>query len=168
MKKIAFIGAGSVTFTRNLVRDLLTFPAFADATIALMDIDDEKLHYAELAVKKIVSAGNYPATVIATKDRVEALKGADGVLCTIAVGSYEQICKDIEIPMKYGVDINVGDTRGPSAIFRFLRTVPVLLDICKDIEKYCPNAIFQQLIMIEPYLRLAVIPFLLLALIMMV
>ena len=141
-KKFAFIGAGSVTFTRNLVRDLLTFPAFSDATIALMDIDPEKLSFAKMCVEKIIEKGKYPAKLICTTDRVEALKDADGVLSTICVGDISVWGKDVEIPMKYGVDINVGDTRGPAGIFRFLRTVPVMLDICKDIEKYCPNAVF--------------------------
>ena len=61
MKKIAFIGAGSVVFTRSSVRDLMTFPAFQDATIALMDIDDEKLMYAAKSVEKIIGSGNYPS-----------------------------------------------------------------------------------------------------------
>ena len=142
MKKIAFIGAGSFGFTRGLVRDILSFPAFADSTIALMDIDDERLAIVKKAVDKIVAAGNYPARVIATNDRVEALKGADGVVCTILSGGINIWRNDIEIPKKYGVDINVGDTRGPSGIFRALRTIPVMLDICRDIEKYCPDAIF--------------------------
>ncbi|MGI6705545.1 MAG: alpha-galactosidase [Clostridia bacterium] len=141
-KKIAFIGAGSYGFTRNLVRDILTFPALADCTLALMDIDDERLAFAKDAVDRIVAAGNYPAKVIATKDRVEALKGADGVVCTILAGGVQVWRHDIEIPKKYGVDINVGDTRGPAGIFRALRTIPVMLDICKDIERYCPEAIF--------------------------
>jgi alpha-galactosidase len=88
MKKIAFIGAGSFGFTRSLVRDILSFPAFNDCTIALMDIDDERLSYIKRAVDKIVAAGNYPAKVIATKDRAEALKDADGVVCTILAGEY--------------------------------------------------------------------------------
>ncbi len=142
MPKIAFIGAGSFGFTRALVRDILTFPALADSTIALMDIDDERLEFSRKAVEKIIAAGNYPAKVIATKDRAEALKGADGVVCTILQGGVNVWRHDIEIPKKYGVDINVGDTRGPSGIFRFLRTVPVMLDICRDIERYCPDAIF--------------------------
>jgi alpha-galactosidase len=79
---------------------------------------------------------------VATTDRAEALKDADGVICTILQGGVEVFRTDIEIPMEYGVDINVGDTRGPSGIFRMLRTLPVMLDICKDIERYCPNAIF--------------------------
>ncbi|MBQ6706400.1 MAG: alpha-galactosidase [Clostridia bacterium] len=142
MKKIAFIGGGSFTFTRTLVRDLLTFPAFRDAEIALMDIDEERLDFIRRACEKIVRAGNYPATVTATTDRVEALKGADGVLCTILAGDVEVWKHDILIPKKYGIDINVGDTRGPSGIFRALRTIPVMFDICADIEKYCPNAVF--------------------------
>lgn len=142
MKKIAFIGAGSVVFTRNLVRDLMTFPAFQDAEIALMDIDAEKLMYAEKSVKKIIAAGSYPAKVTATKNRAEALENADGVLCTIGIGDIHVWGKDMEIPKKYGVDMNIGDTRGVSGIFRMLRTLPVMLDICRDIETYCPDAIF--------------------------
>ncbi len=141
-KKIAFIGAGSFGFTRSLVRDILTYPALEDCTIALMDIDEERLGFIKTAVDKIIAAGNYPAKVIATTDRAEALKGADGVVCTILAGGVQVWRHDIEIPKKYGVDINVGDTRGPSGIFRFLRTVPVMLDICRDIERYCPDAIF--------------------------
>jgi len=141
MKKIAFIGAGSFGFTRSLVRDILSFPALADSTIALMDIDEERLSYIKKAVDKIVAAGKYPAKVIATTNRAEALEGADGVVCTILAGGVQVWRHDIEIPKKYGVDINVGDTRGPAGIFRFLRTVPEMLAICRDIEKYCPDAI---------------------------
>lgn len=142
MPKIAFIGAGSLGFTRGLVRDILSFPALADSTLALMDINEERLDFAKRAVEKIVAAGNYPAKVIATNDRAEALKGADGVVCTILAGGVQVWRHDIEIPKKYGVDINIGDTRGPSGIFRALRTIPVMLDICRDIERYCPDAIF--------------------------
>jgi len=142
MKKFAFIGAGSFGFTRNLVRDILSFPAFADCTIALIDLDEERLGFIKQAVDKIVAAGNYPATVIATTNRAEALQGADGVVCTILANSVDVWRSDIEIPKKYGVDINVGDTRGPAGVFRALRTIPVMLDICRDIEKICPDAVF--------------------------
>lgn len=142
MKKIAFIGAGSFEFTRDLVKDILSFPALADCSIALMDIDDDRLAVIKKAIDKIVALGNYPAKVFATKDRAEALKGADGVVCTILSGGVNIWRKDIEIPKKYGVDINIGDTRGPAGIFRALRTIPTMLDICMDIEKYCPNTIF--------------------------
>ena len=140
--RIAFIGAGSFGFTRTLVKDILTFPILKDSTIVLMDINSERLGYITRAVKKIVAAGNYPANVISTTSRAEALKGADAVICTILSGGIDVWRYDILIPKKYGIDINVGDTRGPSGIFRALRTIPVMLDICKDIERYCPNAIF--------------------------
>ena len=79
MKKFAFIGGGSFGFTRALVKDILTFPAFADAEIALMDIDEERLSYIRQACEKIVRAGNYPAKITATTNRAEALQGADGI-----------------------------------------------------------------------------------------
>lgn len=141
MTKITFIGAGSFGFTRGLVRDIFTFPLLADATIALMDIDPERLEFSKRAVEKIIQLGNYPAKVTATLDRVEALRDADVVLTTILAGSTEVWRHDIEIPKKYGVDINVGDTRGPSGIFRFLRTINPMMDIVRDMESVCPKAI---------------------------
>ncbi len=140
MIKIAFIGAGSLGFTRGLARDVLTFPLLQDATLALMDIDPERLEFAQKSVQRIIDMGKYPARVTATLDRVEALRDADIVLVTILAGSTDVWRYDIEIPKQYGVDINVGDTRGPSGIFRALRTIPVMLDIARDMERYCPNA----------------------------
>ncbi|MDR0497897.1 MAG: alpha-galactosidase [Treponema sp.] len=141
MKKIAFIGAGSFGFTRDLVRDILTFPALENVELALMDIDSQRLDFSYRACEKIITAGAYRAKVSATLNREEALRGADGVVITILSGGPSIFRTDIEIPKKYGIDICVGDTRGPSGIFRFLRTAPVLLDICRDIEKLCPDAI---------------------------
>jgi alpha-galactosidase len=140
-RKITFIGAGSLGFTRGLVRDILTFPALADSTISLMDIDADRLEFAQTAVSRIVKAGSYPAKVEATLDRRKALDGADAVLCTILAAPISIWRHDIEIPKKYGVDTNVGDTRGPSGVFRALRTIPVMLDICRDMEQVCPDAI---------------------------
>ncbi len=140
MTKITFIGAGSLGFTRGLVRDILTFPLLKDATLCLMDIDPERLDFAYRAVSRIVELGHYPAKVVATLDRAEALKDADVVLVTILAGGTDVWRYDIEVPKKYGVDINIGDTRGPSGIFRALRTIPVLLSIAKDMERYCPKA----------------------------
>jgi len=142
MKKIAFIGAGSFGFTRNLVRDILSFEALSDCEICLVDIDKERLEFIHAAVQKIVEAGGYRAKVTATMDRKAALKGANGVVCTILQGGVEVFRHDIEIPKKYGVDINIGDTRGPSGIFRALRTIPEMLAICRDIQDCCPDAIF--------------------------
>jgi alpha-galactosidase len=141
MAKIAFIGAGSFGFTRGLVRDILTFAPLEDATLALMDIDRERLGFSMQAVKSIVKDGGYPANVVSTTSRKKALEGADAVIVTILAGSTDVWKHDILIPKKFGVDTNVGDTRGPSGIFRALRTIPVMLDICRDMEKYCPRAI---------------------------
>lgn len=140
-RKFVFIGAGSLDFTRDLVRDILTFDSFKDCEICLMDIDVKRLNYSRKGVEKIIAKGNYPAKVTATTNRLEALKDADGVLITVLQGGVEVWRHDIEIPKKYGVDICVGDTRGPAGIFRFLRTAPVLLDIIRDVEKVCPKAI---------------------------
>ncbi len=141
MTKITFIGAGSLGFTTTLVRDILTFPLLEDAQIALMDIDPERLAFSHQSVDKLIKAGNYPASVTATLDRVEALKDADVVLTTILAGNTDIWRYDIEIPKRYGVDINVGDTRGPAGIFRFLRTIHPMMEIVRDMEKYCPDAV---------------------------
>ena len=139
--KIVFIGAGSLGFTRGLVRDLLTFPKLQDAHIALVDINPERLAMAQKGIQKIIAAGNYPATVSATTKRREALPGADAVLTTILCGDVSVWQHDILIPKKFGVDTNVGDTRGPSGIFRALRTIPEMVAICRDIEALCPGAL---------------------------
>ena len=141
MARIVFIGAGSFVFTRNLARDILTFPELQDSMLVLMDIDKKRLEFSKKAVQTIIEKGNYPAKVEATLDRKKALKDADVVLITILVGGTNVWRHDIEIPKKYGVDMCVGDTRGVSGIFRALRTIPVMLDICRDIEKLCPDAL---------------------------
>lgn len=141
MARIVFIGAGSFNFTRNLCRDILTFSLLKDSTIVLMDIDKQRLEWSKKAVEKLIERANCSAKVEATLDRQEALKKADAVLCTILAGDTDIWRHDIEIPKKYGVDFCVGDTRGVAGIFRALRTIPVMLDICRDMEKLCPNAL---------------------------
>jgi len=141
MTKITFIGAGSFEFTTELTRDILSYPLLEDAEIALMDIDAERLDFARRAVQKLIESGKRPAKLTATMDRVEALRDADVVLTTILSGSTEVWRHDIEIPKKYGVDTNVGDTRGPSGIFRFLRTLPAMQEIVRDMERVCPKAV---------------------------
>ena len=142
MTKITFIGAGSLGFTRGLVRDMMTFPLLKDAQLCLMDVNRERLEFSRKAVQSIIDRGNYPAKVVATMDRKEALKGANGVCCTILNGTVDIWQHDILIPKKYGIDTNVGDTRSVSGIFRALRTIPVMVSIADDIEKLCPDAIF--------------------------
>ena len=142
-KKFAFIGAGSLQFTAGCIRDLLTFPAFRNAEFALMDIDVNNLRNIEKIVRTVVSNMDCPnCTVSATTNRIEALKDADGVLCTVFNGDVDIWQYDITIPKKYGVDMHIGDTRSVAGIFRALRNIPLMLDICKDIERYCPRAVF--------------------------
>lgn len=141
MKKIAFIGAGSFGFTRTVFTDIMTYPLLKDAEVRLMDIHPGRLEMARACCQKIADAGKYPVKIVTTMDRKEALRDADAVLVTILCGTTEIWQHDILIPKKYGIDINVGDTRGPSGIFRALRTIPTMLSICKDMEEVCPGAI---------------------------
>ncbi len=143
MKKFAFIGAGSLQFTSSCVRDLLTFPAFKECEFALMDTNTDNLKNITNVVNEIIKNMDCPGCrVVSTMDRAEALKGADGVLCTVFNGDVDIWQYDITIPKKYGIDINVGDTRSVSGIFRALRNIPLMFDICADIKKYCPDAVF--------------------------
>ncbi len=142
MAKIVFIGAGSIGFTRGLVRDIFTFPLLTeDLTIGLVDTDPERLAFARRSVEKIMAQGGYKAKVECSLNRKDVLKNADAVMITILSGDVSVWQHDILIPKKFGIDINVGDTRGPSGIFRALRTIPEMLAICKDVEKLAPNAI---------------------------
>ncbi len=143
MKKIAFIGAGSIQFTTSCIRDLLTFPAFKECEFALMDTNEVALKKITEIVKVIIDKMDCPnCKITPTMDRIEALKDADGVLCTVFNGDVDVWRHEIEIPKKYGIDINVGDTRSVSGIFRALRNIPLMLEICSDIERYCPKAVF--------------------------
>ncbi len=140
MPKVVIIGAGSLTFARRLMIDILSYPALRETTFGLVDIDSKRLDYARRVANKIIETGNYPAKIEATADRRKALQGADYVIVSILTGGYEPIEHDIKIPMKYGVDQCIGDTLGPGGVFRTLRTAPVIVDICRDIEEICPEA----------------------------
>lgn len=138
MAKIALIGAGSVVFSRRLLQDVVCVPALADATIALMDPDRERLDLISAFARKLVQDAGTRIKIEATTDRRQALEGATYVLTTIRVGDSYEI--DYAIPAKYGVDQAVGDTIGPGGVYKALRTVPVLIDICRDMEELCPDA----------------------------
>ena len=138
MVKIAIIGAGSVVFTRRLVGDILSFPSLTDSTVALMDIDAERLDLISGLCSKMVKDSGVGARIEPTLDRQTALEGADYVITTIRVGDSDEV--DRGIPQKYGIDQAVGDTIGPGGVVKGLRTVPVLLDICRDMEQLCPAA----------------------------
>lgn len=141
MKKITFIGAGSVQFTTAVVKDITTYPALDQAEICLMDIDPYHLQEITRCVEYIRRELSSGITVTSTTSRKDALKNADAVIITVFNGDVDIWRHEIEIPMKYGVNINVGDTRSVSGIFRALRNIPLMLEICHDIEKICPRAV---------------------------
>lgn len=143
MVKIAFIGAGSTVFAKNLMGDILAFPEFTDATFALMDIDEERLKTSVEVAHTVNKVLGTNATIEATTNRREALTGAKYVICMIQVGGYKpSTVIDFDIPKKYGLRQTIGDTLGIGGIMRGLRTIPVLLDIAQDMEEVCPDALF--------------------------
>ncbi len=143
MPKIVFIGAGSTVFAKNLMGDLLGFPELANSTLMLMDINEERLRTSKIVAHKVARALGANPVIEATTDRREALKGADYVICMIQVAGYKPgTVIDFEIPKKYGLRQTIADTLGIGGIMRALRTIPVLVDICRDMEELCPHALF--------------------------
>jgi alpha-galactosidase len=141
MPKIALIGAGSVVFARTLISDILTFPELRDSTIALMDINPERLGLITALAQRMVDQEGAEIEIQSTLDRCEALRDADYVIIMIQAGGLAMYEVDVKIPLRYGIDQTVGDTLGPGGVFRGLRTIPVLLDICRDMRELCPEAL---------------------------
>src|SRR3954464_12355614 len=141
MPRIVIVGAGSAVFTRNLCNDILLSEPLDDVVIALMDVDAARLAQARDLVARLVEARGAPARVEATLDRREAVRGADYVITTFQQGGLEAYATDIEIPRRYGVEQCVGDTLGPGGVFRALRTIPVLLELCDELDELAPDAL---------------------------
>jgi alpha-galactosidase len=140
--KIAFIGAGSTVFARALLRDLFTFPELREATIALMDIDPARLADTEAVANRLAAKVGASARIVATTDRRAALDAAGYVINMIQVGGYRpSTVIDFEIPKQYGLRQTIGDTLGIGGIMRALRTIPVMLDIARDMAELCPDAL---------------------------
>jgi alpha-galactosidase len=133
--KIAMIGAGSIGFTRRLLRDILAVPELADTHFALTDLSRQNLDMVAQLCQRDVRHNRLPARITATTDRRRALDGADYVLCTIRQGGLEAFQTDIDIPLQYGIDQCVGDTLCAGGIMYAQRTIPPLLDFCKDIRE---------------------------------
>lgn len=143
MPKITFIGAGSTVFAKSLLGDVLSFPELSESTISLHDIDEDRLRTSEVVARKVAEALNAHPTIEATTDRRAALDGADYAICMIQVGGYEPCTvTDFEVPKKYGLRQTIGDTLGIGGIMRGLRTIPVLLEMCRDMEELCPDVTF--------------------------
>jgi alpha-galactosidase len=141
MPKIAIIGAGSMVFTQAFLNDMFATPCLKDATYALMGPTLSKLKGVEKYAKKVIQKNNLEAQVYCTTDRRDALIGADYVITILQIGGKTASAIDIDIPKKYGINQAIGDTLGPGGVFRALRTIPVMIDIAKDIEEFCPKAL---------------------------
>ena len=141
MPKIAIIGAGSAVFSRNVIADILWHPALRDAEITLMDIDVWRLEICGRMARSINETLGARLTLRITTDLSEALAGADFVICTMGVGGASATRLDLEIPLKLGLKQVIGDTLGVGGIFRAVRSVPVVLELCRLMEKICPNAL---------------------------
>ncbi|HEY5954375.1 MAG TPA: alpha-glucosidase/alpha-galactosidase [Terrimicrobiaceae bacterium] len=141
-RKITFIGAGSTVFAKNLIGDILSFPELADSTICLYDIDQNRLKTSEIVAKHIAQTLGAPSKIEVTTDRSRALDGAAYAINMIQVGGYRPCTvTDFEIPKKYGLRQTIADTLGVGGIMRAVRTIPVLIDMCKDMERLCPDVV---------------------------
>ncbi|MGH6924298.1 MAG: alpha-glucosidase/alpha-galactosidase [Propylenella sp.] len=143
--KIAFIGAGSTVFMKNIVGDALQRPALAGARIALMDIDERRLAESKIVAEKLIATLRAPAAVETTTDRRRALDGADFVVVAFQIGGYEPATVvDFEAPKEFGLRQTIADTLGVGGIMRGLRTVPHLWKLCEDMLAVCPDALLLQ------------------------
>jgi alpha-galactosidase len=143
MPKITMIGAGSTVFAKNLLGDILSFPELADSHIALMDIDEERLRTSEIVARKVGQAVGAAPTITTHTDRKAALEGADYAINMIQVGGYKPgTVVDFEVPKKYGLRQTIADTLGVGGIMRALRTIPVMIDMCHDMEEVAPDVTF--------------------------
>ena len=142
MPKITFIGAGSTVFAKNLIGDILSYPELAESTITLYDIDAERLRTSEIVARKLAQALDAHPTIEATTDRCAALEGADYAIAMFQVGGYRPATViDFEIPKRYGLEATIADTLGVGGIMRALRTIPVFLDMCRDMQAVCPDVL---------------------------
>lgn len=133
--KVAMIGAGSIGFTRRLMQDILTVPELQDTHFAFTDINRRNLDMVTQLARRDIAANKMPAKILATTNRKKAMEGADYIFCTIRAGGLEAFQTDIDIPLKYGVDQCVGDTLCAGGIMYAQRSIPMLLDFCRDIRE---------------------------------
>ncbi|MCA9988831.1 MAG: alpha-glucosidase/alpha-galactosidase, partial [Anaerolineales bacterium] len=145
MPKITMIGAGSTVFAKNLIGDILGYPELAESELVLHDIDQERLDTSEVVAHRVANALGAKPKISATLDRREALDGADYAITMIQVAGYKPgTTTDFDIPKKYGLRQTIADTLGIGGIMRGLRTIPVLLEMCRDMEELCPDATLLQ------------------------
>ncbi|HEX6508013.1 MAG TPA: alpha-galactosidase [Chloroflexota bacterium] len=140
MVKITFVGAGSGSFARQLITDVLAIDGLDEGEIALVDIDAQRLERVHRVAEKLVKRSGKRWHVGATTDRRQALPGSNFLINTIEVAGQANVRHEYDIPMRYGVDQCIGDTIGPGGIFKALRTGPAWLGILRDAEQLCPRA----------------------------
>ena len=145
MPKITLLGAGSTVFARNLIGDILSFPELADSTLSLHDINEERLETSGKMAHKVAEALGVKPTIETTLNRQQALDGADYAIAMFQVAGYKPgTVIDFEIPKKYGLRQTIADTLGIGGIMRGLRTIPVMVEMCQDMERLCPDVTFLQ------------------------
>ena len=140
MAKVAIIGAGSIVFCKTLILDILATPGLQDTEFSLMAPSTGRTSQVEDFANRVIKANGLKAKAWKTTDRREALREADYVISTFQVGGVQGFEVDYKIPYKYGVDQCIGDTLGPGGIFRALRSIPAVMDMCQDMEEVCPDA----------------------------
>ena len=133
--KVVFIGAGSIGFTRKLVRDLLMVEEFDGMDIVLMDINEENLNMVYTLCRRDIESNGKKARLTRTTDRREAVENADYIINTVRIGGLEAFESDIELPLRYGVDQCVGDTLGAGGIMYGQRGIHAVLEFCRDIRE---------------------------------
>ena len=142
MRKITFIGAGSTVFAQNLLGDILSLPELADSSICLFDIDAARLQTSEVVAHRIAQTLGVNPAVETTTDRGRAFDGANYAINMIQVGGYRPCTvTDFEIPKRFGLRQTIADTLGIGGIMRALRTVPVLIEMCHEMERRCPDVV---------------------------
>src|SRR5258707_13000932 len=140
MSKVTMVGAGSAVFARQIITDVLAVDGLDSRTVALVDIDAERLELARAIAQKLVELSGKKWKVEASTDRAEVLAGSNYIVNSIEVAGLQNVRADYDIPLRYGVDQCIGDTIGPGGIFKALRTGPAWLDIVADVTRLAPEA----------------------------
>lgn len=141
MRRVAIIGAGSVVFCKTLILDIMATPGLEETEFVLMAPSTGKTSQVKAFLDRVIAHNRLKAKAIVTTDRREALAGADYVIASFQIGGVSAFEADYKIPLKYGVDQCIGDTLGPGGVFRALRSIPVILDVARDMEELCPKAL---------------------------
>lgn len=141
MSKIVLVGAGSAQFGYGTLGEIFSSPSLRDSEVVLLDINADALRIVEANALSYIAQHGVPTRLSATTDRSVALPGADFVIISIEVGDrFELWDMDRTIPQQYGIKQVFGENGGPGGLFHSLRIIPPILDICRDVLRYCPQA----------------------------